>query len=108
MVKKFTKEGRCCQDFIEKFENRMTLLKTNFPNLVDNVKTVYECKFNEFLKNGYAPDFESTFMENALFKERQYFSRLVPRDACLLGKKDLLCLCWNKHDFPNENFYYLT
>ena len=106
MVKKFTKEGRSCQDTVEKFENRMKMLKKNFPDLVNSVKVVYECKFDEFLDGKYAPDFDSSFKEDDLYKERRYFKRLVPRDACLPGQKVLLHLCWSKKDYPNETFYY--
>ena len=106
MVKKFTKEGRSCEEFIEEFEARMKLLIRNFPDLVETYKVVYGCKFKEFLKNRYSPDFKSSFFENDLYKERQFFSRLTPRHACLPGQKILLQLRWSKIDFPNQKFYY--
>ena len=106
MVKRFTKNGKSCQDYVEKFEHRMDMLKQNYPNLIKSVKIVYECRFVDFLKGKYSPDFDETF-KNTKFSEKQFFYRLVPRDACLPGQKVLLHLSWDKKDFPDENFYYL-
>ena len=106
MVKKFTKDGKSCQDAAEKFEDRMVMLKKNFPDLVKYHKVVYECKFKEFLAGKISPDFDSTFDIDDLNKKQQFFSRLIPRAACLPGKKVLLHLCWSKIDSPNQKFYY--
>ena len=106
MVKRFTKEGKSCQDYVDRFEHRMTLMKQNYPDLVKSHKVVYECNFVDFLNGRYSPEFDETFKESEMFK-KQFFSRLVPRDACLPGQKVLLHLCWDKTDNPNENFYYL-
>ena len=106
MIKKFTKEGRSCQATVDEFESRMEMLKKNVPDMVKSATVVYECKFKEFLNGTYSPSFNSEFKEHDLYKKRQYFPRLVPRHACLPGKKVLLHLCWNKKDYPNEKFYY--
>ena len=82
MVKRFTKEGKSCQDYVDKFEHRMTLMKQNYPDLVKSHQVVYECNFVDFLNGKYSPEFDKTFRESELFK-KQFFSRLVPRDACL-------------------------
>ena len=105
MVKKFTKDGKCCEDTVEKFNIRMNMLKKNCPDLVKTVKVVYDCKFTEFLDGKYSPDFDLTFKENELYKEKKFFQRLIPRDACLPGMKVLLHLSWNKN--VNETFHYL-
>ena len=106
MIKKFTKDGKSCQAHVDDFEHRMHLLKKNYPNLVKSHKVVYECKFVDFLRGKHSPDFDENFKKSILF-EKQFFSRLVPRDSCLPGQKVLLHLSWDKKDYPNENFYYL-
>ena len=63
-------------------------------------QVVYECNFVDFLKGKHSPDFDKTFRESELFK-KQFFSRLVPRDACNPGQKVLLHLCWDKKESPN-------
>ena len=105
MVKKFTKDGKSCEDTVEKFDIRMNMLKKNCPDLVKTVKVVYDYKFTEFLDGKYSPDFDSTFKENELYKEKKFFQRLIPRDACLPGMKVLLHLSWNK--IETETFHYL-
>ena len=50
MVKKFTKEGKSCEHYVEEFEERMALMKQNYPKLVTSHKVVHECKFVDFLK----------------------------------------------------------
>ena len=106
MVKKFTKDGKSCQDAAEKFEDRMIMLKMFFPDLVKYHKVVYECKFKEFLAGNILPDFDSTFSIDDLNNKQQFFSGLISRAACLPGKKVLLHLCWSKIDSPNQKFYY--
>ena len=105
MVKKFTKEGKSCEHYVEEFEERMALMKQNYPKLVTSHKVVHECKFVDFLKGKYSTEFDQIFKKSDLFK-KQFFKRLVPRHGCLPGQKILLHLCWNKEDYPEENFYY--
>ena len=106
MVKKFTSEGKSCEDYVERFNDHMNKLKENYSELVKSIKIVYDCKFSEFLDGDYSPDFDSSFLQNDLFKEKKYFQQLVPRDSCLPGKKALFHLNWNKNDHPSETFHY--
>ena len=50
MVKKFSKNGKSCEDYIKDFDKRMAVVIEKYPDLVQSVKVVYGCKFTDFLK----------------------------------------------------------
>ena len=84
----------------------MEFLKTNHPDVIQNYNNIPDCEFAKFLKGEPSPKFQSAFFESPLY-QKQYFTRLVPRDACLPGTKDLFNICWDKDNHPDETFYVL-
>ena len=86
----------------------MKNLIENHPDVVKSYKVVYECRFNKFMDGIDTPEFKSGFRDDDLCKKKYFFTRLIPRDACLSGKKELFHLAWMevKKEHQNETFHY--
>ena len=83
----------------------MELLKQNHPDVIESHKVVYDCKFTQFLNGKFVPEFDSRFLQSDLSR-KQFFDRLIPRNACLPGKKELFQMSWDKKRHGHESFHY--
>ena len=103
MIKKFARNGKSCQEVVDDFDNRMTSLKKNYPNIVTKVKTVHGCQFTQFLKGKYMPEFQSSFLKSDLYKEKQYFTRLTARECCLPGRVSSILMSISQIDIRESS-----
>ena len=104
MVVKFSKNGGSCHEYVNSFKNKMEFLKKHHPEVIQSYDNIPDCEFAKFLKREPSTQFQSAFFESPHY-QKQFFTRLVPRDACLPGKKDLFNMCWDKEKYPDETFY---
>ena len=104
-MKKFTKDGASSNEHKKARDDRMKALIETYPNVVQSYKIVHACHFDRFLKEDTS-EFKTGFKNNDLYKNKYFFTRLIPRNACLTGKKELFHLSWMKEEHPNQTFHY--
>jgi hypothetical protein len=81
----------------EKFEH---YLQENFPNEVEHITYVYECRWKKFKKSQQWLNFQKNYRGNL----NRPLEKLIPRVGMRGGLLDVYKLRWLKSENPNETF----
>lgn len=86
------------------FENKILALKQNNPELIKEVKVIWQCYFNNTVKSS---DTYQKFSQHFKTLSIHPLQRLKPRTCVRGGFLGVYALKWTLDEHPNENFYCL-